>query len=170
VANEIFGPALVSGPDFTHDGADALAYDFPVTGHGWNSGDLTYMIGGAGWHMTVNELLAVMGTFRRGGTIVSPDQAQTMLDNWWGINKPPVPTNLGPYYVKFGGWTGDSDYEEQCEAFFLPLDMELVVLANSEVKDQNPVTGPTLEQWVASALTDNIVERPPPPVALGSPV
>jgi len=170
VANEIFGPSLVSGPDFTHDAADALAYDFPVTGHGWNSGDLTYMTGGAGWHMTVNELLAVMGTFRRGGTIVSPDQAQTMLDNWWGINKPPVPTNLGPYYVKFGGWTGESDYEEQCEAFFLPLDMELVVLANSEVKDQNPMTGPTLEQWVASALTNNIVERPPPPVALGTPV
>jgi Beta-lactamase len=160
VANEIFGPSEVSGPDFTHDAADALAYDFPVTGHGWNSGDLTYMVGGAGWHMTLNELLAVMGTFRRGGTIVTSDQAQLMLENGLGINAT-VPTNVGTYYVKYGGWTGQSDYEEQCEAFFLPLDMELVVLVNSQVKGQM-ASGPTLEQWVATAYTNNIVEQPPP--------
>jgi hypothetical protein len=137
-----------------------LAYDFPVTGHGWNSGDLTYMVGGAGWHMTLNELLAVMGTFRRGGTIVTADQAQLMLENGLGINAT-VPTNVGTYYVKYGGWTGQSDYEEQCEAFFLPLDMELVVLVNSQVKGQM-ASGPTLEQWVATAYTNNIVEQPPP--------
>ena len=55
----------VTGPDFTHDAADALAYNFPVTGNGWNSGDLTTMAGGAGWHMSVDELLRVMAAFRR---------------------------------------------------------------------------------------------------------
>jgi hypothetical protein len=161
VANEVFGPSGVGGPDFTHDAADALAYDFPVTSNGWNSGDMTYMVGGAGWHMTLNELLAVMGTFRRGGTIVTPDQAQLMLENGFGINCPPVTTKVGTYYVKYGGWTGQSDYEEQGEAFFLPLDMELVVLVNSQVKGQEP-TGPTLEQWVSSAYAKNIKEVTPP--------
>jgi hypothetical protein len=160
VANEVFAPSGVSGPSFTHDAADALAYDFPVTGNGWNSGDMTYMTGGAAWHMTVNELLQVMGTFRRGGTIVTPGQAQTMLEDGFGINAT-VPTNVGTYYVKYGAWTGDSDYEEQCEAFFLPLNMELVVLVNSQVKGQQP-TGPTLEQWVASAYLNNIVGQTPP--------
>ncbi len=162
VADEVFAPSGVSGPGFTHDPGDALAYNFPVTGSGWNSGDLTYMVGGAGWHMSVNELLQVMGTFRRGGTIVSPGQAQAMLEDGFGINSPPVETNLGSYYVKFGRWTGDSDYEEQGEAFFLPLNMELVVLVNSQVDGQGQPNGNTLEQWVASAYTNNIVAVAPP--------
>ena len=158
VTDEVFAPSGVSGPGFTHGASDALAYDFPVTGHGWNSGDMTYMVGGAGYHMSVNELLKVMGTFRRGGTIVNPDQAQAMLEDGFGINAPPVMTNVGTYYVKFGGWTGDSDYEEQGEAFFLPLDMELVVLVNSQVNGEGPPpNGTSLEQWVASAYLKNIV-------------
>jgi hypothetical protein len=39
VAREVFAPSEVTGPDFTHDAADALAYNFPVTGNGWDSGD-----------------------------------------------------------------------------------------------------------------------------------
>jgi hypothetical protein len=117
------------------------------------------MVGGAGWHMSVNELLQVMGTFRRGGTIVSPDQAQAMLEAGFGINCS-VPTDVGTYYVKFGGWSRDSDQEEQCEAFFLPLNMELVVLVNSPVNGEPE--GTTLYQWVKSAYLNNIVEAPPP--------
>ena len=163
VADEVFAPSGVSGPGFTHDPADALAYDFPVTGRGWNSGDMTYMSGGAGYHMSVNEVLKVMGTFRRDGTIVTPSQAQAMLEDGFGINAPPVWTNLGTYYVKFGGWTGESDYEEQGEAFFLPLNMELVVLVNSQVAGQGPPpNGNSLEQWVASAYKNHIVAVPPP--------
>ena len=75
VASQVFAPAGVTGPDFTHDATDALAYNFPVTGNGWNSGDLTSMAGGAAWHMSVDEVLKVMATFRRSGTIVSTTQA-----------------------------------------------------------------------------------------------
>ena len=46
--SQVFAPADVTGPDLTHDAADALAYNFPVTGNGWNSGDLTSMASGAG--------------------------------------------------------------------------------------------------------------------------
>jgi Beta-lactamase len=171
VANEVFAPSEVTGPDFTHDATDAFAYDFPVTGP-WDSGDLTYMVGGAGWHMTLNEVLAVMGTFRRGGTIVSPAQAETMLADHWGINYAistnlgqTAPDNQGTYYVKYAGWShqqvvNQTVWEEEGEAFFLPLGMELVVLVNSPVNGQQsgpgPASGPTLEQWVATALTNNV--------------
>jgi hypothetical protein len=163
VADKVFAPSLVTGPDFTHDAADALAYNFPVTGNGWNSGDQTYMVGGSGWHMSVNELLQVMGTFLRGSTIVSPTQAQLMLDNGIGVNSPPSPvfTNLGNYYVKFGGIHTTTGHEEQGVAFFLPLNMELVVLVNSPVAGEQKVDGAPqgnlLPSFVDGAYKNHIV-------------
>ena len=85
VAQYLFQPAGVSGPTLTHPSPDALAYNFPP-GAGWNSGDLTADSGGTSWHMSVDDLLDVMGCFRRQGTIMSPAAAQTMLDNGFGID------------------------------------------------------------------------------------
>jgi len=79
VQDHVFSPAGVSGPGLDHPNPDALAYTFPVTGKGWNSGDLSTVSGGAGWHISADELLNVMGTFRRKGTIMTTAQAQTML-------------------------------------------------------------------------------------------
>ena len=55
VNQHLFHPAGVSGPTLTHPNPDALAYAFPAGG-GWNSGDLTTESGGAGWHMSVDDL------------------------------------------------------------------------------------------------------------------
>jgi hypothetical protein len=153
VAGTLFPPADVAGPTLTHEPADALAYNVPVSGHGWNSGDLTTMAGAAGWHMSVGELLSVMGAFRRAGTIMSPAQAQTMLDDGFGIDWT-VSTPLGTYYAKNGIWEDGKGHMEQGVAFYLPLEMELVVLVNS------PVSSPPAEflySLVANAYTDNIV-------------
>jgi len=49
VKDHVFTPAKVSGPSLDHPAADALAYNFPVSGNGWNSGDLSTVSGGAGW-------------------------------------------------------------------------------------------------------------------------
>ena len=102
VAQYLFQPAGVSGPTFTHPDPDALAYAFPP-GAGWNSGDLTTESGGAGWHMSVDDLLDVMGCFRRQGTIMSPAAAQAMLDDSFGIDLIEI-TNLGKLYNKNGLW------------------------------------------------------------------
>ena len=165
VAREVFAPSEVTGPDFTHDAADALAYNFPVTGNGWDSGDLTTMAGGAGWHMSVDELLQVMATFRRGGTIVSPDQAQAMLDDGFGIDFS-VATPLGTYYAKLGGWNDNAGHQEQGVAFYLPLNMELVVLVNSPVFE-GPITD-WLYPFVKAAYFAHITYVAPP-VASASP-
>ena len=165
VATQVFAPADVTGPDFTHDAADALAYNFPVNGNGWNSGDLTSMAGGAAWHMSVDELLKVMATFRRSGAIVSTAQAQAMLDDGFGIDWS-VSTPLGRYYAKNGIWENDSGQREQGVAFFLPLNMELVVLVNSPV-GEGPM-GQFLYTVVSDAYTAHIVEVPSP-VAFASP-
>jgi CubicO group peptidase (beta-lactamase class C family) len=132
VNQNVFTPAGVSRPSFNHSIFDALAYTFPVFGNGWNSGNLASFSGGAGWHMSVDELLNVMGAFRRQGTIMSPAQAQTMLDNGFGVDVTNT-TPLGTMYNKNGLWQDGAGRTEQSLAYFLPQDMELVVVANSPV-------------------------------------
>src|SRR5215469_7604729 len=131
VAQHLFQPAGVSGPTLTHPNPDALAYAFPP-GAGWNSGDLTSESGGAGWHMSVDDLLDVMGCFRRKGTIMSSAAAQAMLDDSFGIDVIEA-TSLGTLYNKNGLWASGAGQTEQSLAYFLPRDMELVVLANSPI-------------------------------------
>ncbi|MGA7126778.1 MAG: serine hydrolase domain-containing protein [Chthoniobacterales bacterium] len=128
----VFTPSGVTGATLYHEPADALAYNFPVSGNGWNSGDLTSLAGGTGWHMTLDQVLAVMSTFRRSGTIMSPADAQTMLDDGFGLNWT-ITTQLGTYYAKIGGWSGDGGRMEQSIAFFLPQQMEFVLFVNSPV-------------------------------------
>jgi hypothetical protein len=132
VHDYVFKPAGVSGPSLDHPAPDALAYTFPVKGKGWNSGDLSSVSGGAGWHISVDDLLDIMDTFRRKGTIMSTTEAQTMLDDGFGIDVQ-MSTPLGMLYNKNGLWEDDSGRVEQSLAYFLPEDMELVVLTNSPV-------------------------------------
>jgi CubicO group peptidase (beta-lactamase class C family) len=150
VKANLFGPAGVSDPSFDHQAADALAYNFPVSGNGWNSGNLLTTAGAAGWHMSVDDLLKLMGTFRRGGAVVSPAQAQAMLDGGFGIDITQQ-TPLGKIYGKNGMW-GDGTHLEQSAVYFLPEDMEMAILVNSPV-------GPTAK-WmlgdVANLFADNI--------------
>lgn len=130
--NHVFAPSGVTGATLTHPGNDALAYTFPPIGSGWNSGDLSSVSGGAGWHMSVNELLNVMGTFRRKGTIMSTAKAQSMLDNTFGLDVR-MSTPAGTLYNKNGAWGDSAGHEEQALAYFLPEDMEMVLLTNSPV-------------------------------------
>ncbi|HXJ80333.1 MAG TPA: serine hydrolase, partial [Candidatus Methylomirabilis sp.] len=130
VRTRVFAPAGVPGPTMDHRSSDALAYTFPVNRSSWNSGDLSTMIGAVGWHMSADELRSVMSAFRRGGTIMSPSQAQTVLDSGFGIDGT-ASTPLGTLYYKSGVWGNGHGHQEQSLAYFLPQDGELVVLVNS---------------------------------------
>jgi len=131
--DHVLAPAGVSDASLKHPDTCALAYPFPVAGDGWNSGDLTAMSGGAGWHMSIDDLLAVMGTFRRKGSIMSSTQAQAMLDDGFGIDIKTA-TPMGTFYGKTGLWqNNDGSHVEQSLLYFLPRDMELVVFVNSPI-------------------------------------
>jgi hypothetical protein len=157
VAQNLFQPAGVSGPTLTHPAPDALAYSFPVGG-GWDSGDLTADCGGTSWHMSVDELLNVMGCFRREGTIMSQTAAQTMLDDGFGIDLIES-TNLGTLYNKNGLWQSGAVQTEQSLAYFLPRDMELVVFANSPIGASSQF----FRDVVTNIYLDNIV----PEISIG---
>jgi Beta-lactamase len=163
VARSIFAPAGVNGPSLQHRPADALAYPFYLSEHGWNSLDLSTGAGADGWHMTANEVLAVMGTFRRTNAILTPVQAQNMLDAGFGIDfsngAPSMKTQLGLVYVKSGFWSNPAGNTEQGVLFYLPQDMELVVLVNSAI---GPNDGPYgyLASLVYNAYIRNIKAVP----------
>ena len=112
------------------------------------------MSGGAGWHMSPGDMLTVMGTFRRKGTIMSVAAAQTMLDNGFGVDVS-METPLGTLYNKNGLWGNAGNQIEQSLAYFLPRDMELVVLANS------PLGSPAefFRDTVTNIYVDNIRPR-----------
>jgi len=153
IQQHLFQPAGVNGPTLTHPNPDALAYTFPPSS-GWNSGDLTTESGGAGWHMSVDDLLNVMGCFRRQGTIMSAAAAQAMLEASFGIDLIET-TSLGKLYNKNGLWGAGSGQTEQSLAYFLPNDMELVVLANSPIG--NP--GQFFRDVVTKLYVDNIAPQ-----------
>jgi CubicO group peptidase (beta-lactamase class C family) len=119
---------------------NALAYNQPPTEPGWNSGNLSCLAGAAGWNMTVNEVLNVMGAFRRGGAIMSEGSAFAQLDHEFGIDHA-YPFGEDNLYSKTGYWywTKDDhtlDSMEQAVAVFLPEQMELSIFANSPVSNQ----------------------------------
>jgi len=133
--DHVFEPAGVNGAGFVPLPAaanGAVAYAFPNVGeHGWNSGDTSTVAGGAGWRLSIKELMSVLHHFRRKGTIVSTTTAQSMLDNLYGLNGS-KDTDVGTIYWKKGGWH-HGRRKEQCVAFFLPDGMELAVFANSTI-------------------------------------
>lgn len=132
VQSKVFWPSGVKNATLDHPANSVLAYYFPQSESGWDSGDLRAVSGGAGWHLSINDLLKVMSTFRRKGTIMSSDKAQKMLDDKFGID--PTTTPAGTLYHKGGLWRTGSDKGvkiyaevEQCVACFLPEDMCVVV-------------------------------------------
>jgi CubicO group peptidase (beta-lactamase class C family) len=146
----VFGPAGVSTVGFAPSGTRALAYRQPHQSvAGWNSGDLATVSGGAGFRMSINEVLDVMGTFRRSGSILSTTAAQTFLDGFLGIDQR-IETPAGNLYNKNGAWA-DADVNprmEQCVAYFLPQDMELVCFVNSPLAGGKSLRGVVADTYV----------------------
>lgn len=135
----VFTPAGVNNVDFKPISStkNALAYQFPHNNNkGWDSGDLASVAGGAGWRLSTKELLNVMDHVRRRNTIIAPQKAQYILDNYFGIDQV-LNTPAGPIYNKNGSWGTGDGRTEQCVAYFLPNDMELVVFVNSPIGQSN---------------------------------
>jgi hypothetical protein len=89
-----------------------------------------------------------MSAFRRDETIVTAAQAQSALDAGYGIDWIGA-TPLGTYYAKNGGWGDAGGHVEQCVAFFLPQDIELVVFVNSPIGTGNEfLMGQVLQHYL----------------------
>ena len=165
---KVFQPSRVIGATLDHPAACALAYLGPNDAEpGWDSGSLQWACGYAGWHLSVNEVLNVMGEFRRGNGILTQDEAQAMLDNGFGVDPlignsalPAALTTLaGNVYCKPGDLNNAKHQDEQSLAFFLPEDMELVVLVNSMVDGQTGPPNNYFREVVKQTYLDNLTDQ-----------
>jgi hypothetical protein len=161
---KVFQPSGVVDATLGHPPGCALAYRGPGDSEpGWNSGALQESCGCDGWHISVNDLLNVMGVFRRGNAILTIADAQKMLDNGFGVDPlsgnsalPAALTTLaGNLYCKPGDWRDPNNRDEQSLAYFLPEDMELVVFVNSTVDGQTGATN-IFRQVVTQAYLDSL--------------
>jgi CubicO group peptidase (beta-lactamase class C family) len=152
----VFSPAGVNNVQFAPllGGQNALAYKFPAGNiHGWDSGNLASVAGGAGWRLSTKELLNVMNHMRRKNTIIPAAKAQLLLDGYFGIDQV-IDTPAGKLYNKNGAWgTGDKRVE-QCVAYFFPNGMEVVVFVNSPISTNDPPF--SLRGLVKDAFINNL--------------
>ncbi len=153
VEDKVFAPAGVSGPDLDKPNNPARAYSWPVSGGGWNSGNLRSMAGGAAWHMSINELLAVMHTYRRTNKIVPMSKSQAALDAGFGIDRITT-TSAGKLYGKNGLWRDGSQRTEQSDILFMPDGMDIAVFTNSPIGSN----GASLRNLVRDLYLANIVD------------
>jgi hypothetical protein len=117
--------------------SQVLAYRFPAGNNkGWNSGDLSTMAGGAGWHMTPQDVLNAMYHARNDPNVLPAGKCQYMLDNYFGVDQQ-FQTAVGNIYNKVGNWSDGNSDQEQCVAYFFPAGMECVVFVNSPINTQN---------------------------------
>jgi hypothetical protein len=173
MADKVFVPSNVASATLVAQANFALAYggDPTDTALGWDSGgNLAESCGCDGWHLSVGRLLDVMGEFRRGGNILPAVRAQAMLDLGFGVdplttNSAPLPAALstpaGNVYCKPGDWHNNNGQDLQTLAYFLPLDMELVVFVNSTVNGLNAGQQPTnlFRTLVTQAYLDNLTTQ-----------
>lgn len=157
VEKNIFAPAGVTNAGFEKTADTAIAYAING-GPGWNSGDLSWRAGSGGWHLSVDEILDVVGTYRYTGKIVSTGEAGSAIANRYGLDGR-WSTTMGFVYHKNGSWIEQANCpvgqrQEQSLLLLLPDNMEMALLVNSPV-------GPNctfLRGVVQQILLDNIVE------------
>ena len=111
--------------------------------------------------MTINEILIVARALRA-GQIVSGLDAQTILNQSWGLNSPffGEDTAAGRLYYKPGLWTDNSNPSlartEQCVLMMMPDNMDVVVFVNSPIG----AGGQSLTNIVRTLYINNIVIVP----------
>lgn len=150
---KVFTPSGVSNVSSKSTASSARGYSGKTDNAGWDSGDVTGQLGGAGFRLSVNEVLNVMGTFRRKGTIVPAAKAKQAIEARLGIDQI-IETPAGNIYNKNGRWqTGDtpSSDTEQCVAYYLPEDMEVVTFVNSWIgAEQASLRGTIKDAYIAN--------------------
>lgn len=153
INERIFIPAGVEGDVVNHpQQKHALAYNFPVgSTQGWDSGDLSTILGAAGWRLSVSDLIKIMDLARRNNAIFRGNEFQEALEAHLGIDQI-ISTPAGKIYNKNGRWR-NAGRTEQSVICFLPDDMEVAVLVNSPINNGN---GPQLRTRVTEAYLESL--------------
>jgi hypothetical protein len=151
--SKVFTPSGVANVSAAPGTVGAYGYSGKTDTKGWNSGNVSGQLGGAGFRLSVNDLLNVMGTFRRKGTIVPASKAKEAIEAGLGIDQI-ITTPAGTIYNKNGRWQNGSTASadtEQSLVYFMPEDIELAVLVNSWIgTEQASLRGTITNAYLAN--------------------
>jgi CubicO group peptidase (beta-lactamase class C family) len=120
-------------------GPTAKAYDSNSDNTG-RDGDWSTVAGGAGFYMSVAQVLKTLDAFRNNKIILptaaNPNRAQYMLDNFLGINGT-FSSPAGNIYIRKGDWIVGGK-EEQTAIYGLPNNVSMAFFVNSPTAYLNP--------------------------------
>jgi hypothetical protein len=148
VNNRVFAPANLGPFDFTAGPDAAHAYGTPPKPPGAILLDVTNNAGASGWHMSLNDLMKVMGEFRNSGRIMSRRKAQQLQQHLYGFDES-RPTNAGTIYAKRGRFNDNGSNTLDTAIYFIPGNFELGVFINS-----GPGVGPNQPSYNDDILQD----------------
>lgn len=129
VNDVVFTTAGLYPQDFNSPDNAAKAYATPAASPGLADGNTSFGAGTIGWHLSIGQLLSVLGELRRGGSIMGTWRARRMIENQYGLDGP-IPTNAGSVFFKSGSW-GFGMQRHDSAVFMMPRDVELAVFVNS---------------------------------------
>ncbi len=145
--SKVLAPSGVTAMSPIPAGDSAYAYESRTDNTGWNSGDVSTQLGGVGYRLSPNEVAKVLGTFRRGGKIVSETVAKSAIEGHLGINGS-IDTPAGKAYYRKGKW-GNA---EQSVAYYMPGNIEVVLFVNSPIGTQDATMRGTVENAYLNSL------------------
>jgi CubicO group peptidase (beta-lactamase class C family) len=130
VNDNLFAPANIAPRSFVADADAAKAYATLPIPPGSPTGDATAGAGSTGWHLSLGELTRLLSEILRGNSILTPNQARTVLLNLYGLDRADA-TGAGPVYTKGGRAIFGSNQGVDTGIFIMPGDLELAIFVNS---------------------------------------
>jgi hypothetical protein len=147
---KVLAPSGVAPMSPIPSGDSAFGYGSSTDNDGFDSGDVSTQLGGVGYRLSPNEVAKVLGTFRRGGKIVSESIAKSAIEGYLGINGH-TETPLGKAYFRKGGWALGYNVERSV-AYYMPGGIEIVVFVNSPIGTQDASLRLTVENAYLNSL------------------
>ena len=143
VNDNIFAAASIAPRGFKPDDIAAKAYGTPPAAPGVREENATSEAGSTGWHLSLGELTRLLHEFRRGGSIMSPRQAERLMSNLYGLDGAEDMT-VGPVYRKNGRYNDGGTHTMDTVIYLMPNNTELAIYINS-----GPGNGPTQATYLA---------------------
>ncbi len=136
----------------------ALAYPYPPTKATTRGADISRdenrHAGAVGWHLSCNEILAVLDHVRRRNNIISRPTLDRMLTNGYGIRLRHV-NRYGALAGHGGSWAGDARGQKAWVGY-IGNSHEVAVLSNNEIAKDNHPTLPQLQDVIVQAYDASV--------------
>ena len=139
VSQNVFGPAGIAAREFDAPADSALAYATPPKAPGESLFAGSTAAGSSGWHLSIDELVRLLGTFRAGSMMPS-FRTEQLLDDLYGLDQA-IPTKAGTLFYKGGReWDQTTKKGIDTAIYMMPGGVDFAIFVNSVPPRASAVT------------------------------